>query len=1448
MWNSPDTAIAVVGFAGRMPGAATVEAIWPILEAGQCVIRSIRPEEAEDGRAEGINPLAPNWVGVAADIPDAYEFDAGFFGMTKRDAELMDPQHRFLMECASGALQHAGIWPQMFDGRIGLYVGATMSRYLLRLLSNQHLRYEFGSDQIAFGNNLDYLATAISYRLGLTGPCLTIQTACSTSLVCVHAAVESLLADECELALAGGVSIRVPQVTGYMFRDGGILSADGTVRPFDASARGTVIGNGGGIVVLQRLEDALAQGSTIWGIVRGSAVNSDGSAKVGFTAPSYAGQRDAVCAALNAADVAPETISYVEAHGTGTTVGDPIEFAALTDAFRLCGAKQRQYCSIGSIKANIGHLDAAAGVAGLLKLLLMFKHGRTVPLAGFKTGNPLISFGDSPFFVTRVAADWPCEGGVPRRAFISSLGIGGTNAHIVLEEAPPRAVRPLMLGSEILALSAHTSEALNATKYQLAEALAGMAEAEPADLARTLQEGRPIRGLRWTAVVSTRDEALSALRAQSADPQSDERVAPRLIWAFSGQGAGYDQRIANVIEAERVARDTCDGCIAVLPAELRDQLARVLYKGITNEPLAQSTVFVLQIALAELWKSWGVHPVAVVGHSLGEYAAAVTAGIFDLNTALELVVERQSLMARAPAGVMLAVEAPHAIVEALLPGDLDIAVRNTPQRCVIAGPHAGIEQFSQKLSSVGIPNRKLATLGAFHSRLMQSAVRPFLEAVSGKSRSRALLPFLSGMTGLWETPERTTSAEYWATQIRGTVEFAGALGLLAEGGGWVALEIGTDGTLTTLATEVGLRAIPTLGGGRQGPRAPLLEAAACLWQNGCSLDWPAMRRNSAARRVPLPPTELHRVRLLIEASPDSRAPVREEDHEQWFQVPCWTAKPFIPQDRGDFSQRRVVLIGSESEMASKIATRLTDEAALVHQVSADFLQVGGDIAEASARLVATLQWSAQKLGDLPTDIIDVSGTVATSCKDPTFAFFRALSSLRAAAALQSSSLQGLVVLSAGADAVIPGDIPSPELGMLSGLCLVGRQEFGHLQVQRIDMPQHAQSNDLDMLLSVLRAGIDSPEIGIRQGAVWSLSFETVSLPRRRSGFRRGGTYMILGGLGRFGLAIASYLRREYEAHVVLVTRGLESSGIADPKAVHRATQLAQSAALAGSYRVEHAELSDLASVEAMFQRVEASGRINGVIHAAGSIDFNAYVTLEEMDNAAAQMHFGPKVKGLCHLERILSEREVDFCLFISSLSPFLGGLGLGAYAAAHSFMDRAAVRFRAKGIRCQTINWEGWLPQAAEAQSRLGQDLTTFGLSDAEMAACAERLIAVPELLQGIVATTDLNRRRRAWTNSLHSEAKGNSVAIESSPSGARTMLRAIVTDLLGKDDIGDSDNLFELGANSLTAVQLAARVRKTGRELRLRAIFETPTIDAMAEAICASDANARESRPGGAD
>ncbi|HEY9009595.1 MAG TPA: beta-ketoacyl synthase N-terminal-like domain-containing protein, partial [Devosia sp.] len=876
----------MIGLTGRFPGARDVEQYWRNIAGGvESISKFSDSELAAAGHDVAELKSVPGFVPARGVMADADLFDAGFFGFSGTEAAVIDPQQRLFLEASWELLESAGYDPEAYEGLIGVYAGMGGNGYYLHYLhGRKDVTRLVGDRVVSLGNDKDFLATRVAYKLNLKGPALNINTACSTSLVTVCQACQELMSFQCDLALAGGVSINFPQKAGVYYQEGGVFSPDGHCRPFDAQAAGTVSSDGLGIVLLKRLSEAIADGDQIHAVIRGFGRNNDGSGKVGFTAPSVDGQSEAILTAQSMAGFDPATITYLEAHGTATPLGDPIEIAALTQAFRF-ETEAKNFCAIGSVKGNIGHTNTAAGIAGLLKTILALRNQQLPPTINYTAPNPKIDFADSPFFVNTQLTDWKPAG--PRRAGVSSFGLGGTNAHVVLEEAPALEPSAPPRGEQVLVLSAKSSAALDTATANLLAHLKEHPEINLADAAYTLQVGRRHFAHRRSVVCRDVPDAIRTI--EKRDPKriaTYERDldadAPAVVFMFPGQGSQYVGMGADLYRDQPVFKEEMDRCAVILkPAldglDLRDILYPAADKTKEAEELliqtriTQPALFAIEYALAKLWMSWGVQPAALTGHSLGEYVAACLAGVFSLEEALALVAQRGKLIQALPRGSMMAVSMTEAELKTILPPNLSIAGVNGPMQCVVSGTTEDITAFEATLKAAGKPGRPLHTSHAFHSAMMDPVVATFAECVRRAKRSEPTIPFLSNLTGKWITPAEAIDPQYWARHLRQAVRFADGVKELLKNPNAVFLEVGPGTTLGSLtkfqANKADNRAI--LSSLRHAKEelpdlTAMMAALGQLWQRGIKPDWSAIHGGLKRHRVILPGHPLQRQRHWIE--------------------------------------------------------------------------------------------------------------------------------------------------------------------------------------------------------------------------------------------------------------------------------------------------------------------------------------------------------------------------------------------------------------------------------------------------------------------------------------------------------------------------------------------------------------------------------------------------------
>lgn len=952
--SMPTDAVAVVGMALRVPGADTPDQFWQNVRDGVESIRFFTDEELLAAGVAAQDLADPAYVKAFGALEGVGDFDPRFFGFSPREAQMLDPQHRLFLQCAYQALEHAGCTADPDSTVTGVYAGVGESSYLQHnLLAHEGLVERIGAFQSALGNDKDFMPTRVSYKLDLRGPSVSVQTGCSTSLVAVHMASQALINGECDVALAGGATVNALQELGYRYEEGGVLSPDGHCRAFADNAGGAVPASGAGVVVLKRLDSALTDGDVIHAVIRGTAINNDGSRKVGFTAPSIEGQADAVAEALSVADVDPDTVTYVEAHGTGTRIGDPIEVAALHHAFGDTGADHR--CALGSVKTNIGHLDTAAGVIGLIKATLALRARELPPSLHCDNPNPGLALTDGPFYVNTELTPW--QGDV-LRAGVSSFGIGGTNAHVILEQAPQRPPAGPGRGRQVLPLSAATPTALDTAAAELAAHLRERPQERLDDVAYTLQRGRRTLPYRRFVVAGSTQEAAEALSgpapAHPAGPETDRDR--EVVLAFPGQGAQRIGMGSALYEREPVFRAEVDRAAEIVLPLLGEDIRALLYPGeperetaqekIRQTRYAQPALFVVEYALATLWASWGIRPAAMLGHSLGELVAACLADVMAYEDALRLVAVRGRLMQDAPAGAMSAVPLPEDEITPLLGTGVALAAVNGPRECVVSGPVEAVEAVEASLAARGVATKRLRTSHAFHSRMMAGAADAFEAEVARVTLTTPQVPFVSNVTGTWITDEEATSPAYWARHLRSTVRFGEGLRTVCHPG-TTLLEVGPGHVLVGLAragndVHGAVASLPSAGPDADAENE-VLTAAGELWRLGAPLAWDALHAEATPRRTVLPTYPFERERCWIDRPRGTRTARLNPDGlaVRGFRR---VGPPTRAAAREDAAPVAWLVVTDEAGALDGLAERLRSEKRHVIEVPADALGTQHDCA------------------------------------------------------------------------------------------------------------------------------------------------------------------------------------------------------------------------------------------------------------------------------------------------------------------------------------------------------------------------------------------------------------------------------------------------------------------------------------------------------------------------
>lgn len=1554
--------IAIIGMTGRFPGAPDVEQFWRNLRDG---VESVTTFSEEELLANGVPAhvaQAPTYVPKRPVLDNVRGFDASFFGFSPREAEITDPQHRIFLECCWEVLEQGGYGAAEHRGRVGVFGGTNISTYMLRIMmaANGTMQEVGEADayQFVIGNDKDSLATKVSYKLALDGPSLTVQTFCSTALVALHLACQSLRSSECELALAGGVSIHTPDRVGHLYVPGGMESPDGHVRTFDADANGTMFGDGAGVVLLKRLSRAQADGDTVLAVIRGSAINNDGALKVGYTAPSVVGQAAVVADAMANAGVTAEDIGYIEAHGTATPLGDPIEVAALTRAFG--DTEHKQYCPIGSVKTNIGHVAAAAGATGLIKTALALRHKQIPPSLNFSTPSPEIDFENSPFYVNTELSTWDAREGRPRIAGINSLGMGGTNVHVILEEAP--APVPASQGDgpdrrfELITVSGRSEAAADAVVGRLVEHLAFQPQLPLADVAGTLQAGREIFEHRRVLVTDLLSDVVANAGVASsggnpappgmlvrADPTRDRPVN----FLFAGVGEHYPGMVAELYRREPELRSIVDECSAVLREALAVDLVPLLTtprtasggedsallamlgrapasedpnrKALARTELAQPAVFVAEYAIARLLMSWGLRPSMMLGYSLGEYVAACLAGVLSLQDALRLVAFRAALISKLPSGAMLAVpRGPEDLRKAhgdLFEAGIDISAVNGPEITVVGGEVHYIKEFAARLAREDVPSTQLLTTHAFHTRMLEPARDELVGWVTANLRPQApQLPYVSNVTGEVATEELVTDPEYWARHMCSPVRFADGLARLLADPDPALLEIGPGqslGAMTRVHPDckqqrwpLVMAALPASADPRPDDRV-LTEALGQLWLTGVAVDWESYQRGRALRRVPLPSYPFQRKDYWLETvrqeGPASGSPglalvgsagLADADNP----AAVLTSMPLLPE--ADWLHAQIWrqsaprlgrvgparwLVFTDDGIADEVSERLCGR----------FVETGGEVVRVrpgggfasidggyevrpgdAADLRAVLRELREGNG-LPERVVHL-WSLSTEPVDLTApdgmdrALARGTHSLIAFA--QAASDVGaeswvLDIVTTGTHQVTGAEQVRPENATLLGPVRLVPVEYPGVRCRLVDLDA-AELGDAERVADGLAAefgGALDAVVALRGGRRWLPDYESLEAvdPDTVNPLREQGVYLITGGLGGIGLAMAEGLAREFRARLVLFGRtGLPPRDTWDAVLAKPGVNEEVRRRLTGVRRLEElgAEVlvvtGDVGRQEDVDAAVRAAvdrfGALNGVLHAAGlpGVGLMQFKTRAEVEKVLA-----PKVAGTLALDRALQGMDVDFlALFSSITSSTGGGPGQVDYCAANAFLDTYAHAATSNGHRTIAINWGEWEWNAwaagltgysPEVQQFFRDFRKQFGIgfeagwrSFRRVLASGQRQIVVStQDFAGMVAASGLFTVELAVAahsadpgGGRHPRPELNTAFV--APNGpAETAIAEVWAELLGLEKVGTEDNFFELGGNSLVGVEIMIRIRrKLGvEELAPHVLYEAPTVGALA-------------------
>jgi acyl transferase domain-containing protein len=1498
--------LAVVGMGCRFPGGANdPEAFWRLLHDGVDAISEVPPDRWPVDAYYDPDPAAPGKMNTrfGGFLDQVDGFDAPFFEISPREATAMDPQQRLLLEVAWEAFENAGISPDRVRGtQTGVFLGVMSFDYAALQIDDPR-RIDLYTMP---GGAHSVFAGRLAYVFDLRGPAVAIDSACSSSLVALHLACESLRRRESDLALVGGVNVILSPLGTIGQTKLRIMASDGRCKTFDARADGYVRGEGCGVVLLKRLSDARAAGDRVLALVRATAVNHDGRS-AGLTAPNGLAQQAVIRRALASAGLGPADIGYVEAHGTGTALGDPIEVEALSEVFREAVSAGHR-CLLGSVKTNIGHLEAAAGMAGLAKVVLSLQHGEIPPHLHFRTLNPHISLDGTPFVIPTALEAW-AENGKLRRAGLSAMSFSGTNAHAIIEEAPaPRPPGASSRSAQLLVVSAASAPALEAATDRLVRHLRAHPEEDLADVACTLQAGRRHFAHRRALVCTDAADAAAVL--ETRDPrrllgaiQNAEDVGAAFM--LSGVGDHYVGMGRQLYETEPTFRAEIDRCATMLapllgldlrtvvfgdapeaPAAGGMDLRKLLRRGpvppdpqaerLNRTRIAQPAVFVVEWALARLWMSWGIRPRAMIGHSIGEWVAACLAEVFTLEDALRLVARRAELIEELPPGAMLALPLAERSVERLLDDEVSVAAVNGPDLTVVAGSLAAIDALAARCAADGLVVRRVPTSHAFHTAMLAPAAARLAEEVARVPRQAPRLPYVSNVTGTWVTAAEATAPEYWAHHMCAPVRFSDGVATLARARVRVLCEVGPGQALSAFAMQQAtaeMAVVPTLrhAADRQGDAAFLLGALGRLWLAGVTVDWDAVWAAEGRRRIAAPTYPFENRRYFVARTPAAPAAATEgllglekaPDVEDWFWLPGWRQADGLP--RIDGRRRWLVLEddgGLGAALIARIIARGEDVVRVRRGMGFGCTADGRFVLDPTARvgwdgLVAALR----RAGRLPDTIVhcwslDRAGGSALE------RFERAqergfLSLVLLAQAFADAAPRRLLAVTGGIHDVVGGDVVAPEEATVIGACRTIPIESPTLRCRAVDLGPETGVGAVDRLLAEADRDGDDPVVALRGEHRWVPSFTRVrSAEDRRPPLREQGVYLVTGGLGGLGLAMAEHLARAVRARLVLVgrtglpTRETWDAWLAghpdDDRTSARIRKVRALEALGSEVMTAVADVVDLDRMRAVV--AEARGRfgtIHGAIHTAG-VAGSGLVALATVEGARAVL--GPKAVGALVLDAALGDEPVDFVALFSSVIALTGAVGGADYCAANAFLDAFA---SVPGRRRLAIGWSGWqwdpfqderlagLPDAqamARAlRERVGIDFDEGGEAfDRALALGCSRVIVSTQHLDAFLAQVAAVQDPTALAAlGTPAEAHGRPALTTPYIAPADELeqgLAAIWGEVLGIDAVGVHDNFLELGGNSLAGMQIMARIHdRLGLDLSVRALFEDPTVAGMA-------------------
>lgn len=1476
--NSEDD-IAIIGMSGRIPNSKTFEEFWNHLLEGKDLIHHFTQNELEEKGISSELYKNPDFVSAKGILDNIENFDAEFFGYSAREVELMDPQLRLLHECAWEALEDAAIDPERTKDKIGVYTGTSPNHSWINRFSNNMSSTEQFSAMLL--NDREFFSTQLSYKLDLHGPSVTMQTACSTSLVNIAIANKSLLNHDCDVALAGGITVSSPNSVGYMYQDGMIQSKDGYCRPFDEEGSGTVFGDGAGIVTLKRYKDAKRDGNPIHAVIKAVEINNDGSRKVGYTAPSVEGQAEVLKNTYKRNNINPDNIDYIETHGTATRMGDPIEIEALSTLFHENNEKS---IAIGSVKSNLGHLNSAAGIVGLFKTIMSMKNETIPPTINYEKPNKEINFKNTPFYINTNPIYWKSNE-KPRMAGISSFGIGGTNAHIVIQEEKKQIENKKANQSNLLLLSARTENSLQEITDNIKKFIINNPEIPVESIANTLSKGRKQFDYRKSLVLSS-----------SKDLEEDNYIETKafkgknkdgIIFMFPGQGSQYSNMMKDLYDNEPVFRRELDYCFTFIIENYEIDLKNIVnseQENINETQYTQVILFIYEYSMAKFLEKCGVKPNYMIGHSIGEYVAACLADVFSLESAIDIVIARGKLMQNLQSGSMLSVQATEDFLVTRIGENISIAAVNAENSCVLSGEHEYIHEIEKTLKNEGIATSLLKTSHAFHSHMMEGILEEFKEVLQKHEFKEPQIPFLSNVTGDWIQTKDAINVSYWVNHIRSTVRFNDELTTLFELNNLSFIEVGPGNTLTSLIKKHKDKDDNYVINLVRHPQEQVddykyfLKKIGELWSNGHEVTIENRNELYYNQMVSLPTYPFERKKYWIEeqesmCSTNDKKLVKKE-MKDWFYLPSWEHSPknlnnLERKDKNTWlvlnnnSKNHKLLMDGLIELGDNIISVIQGNE---YEENEETFTINPSKIEHYNKLMNTL---SQKNINI-TNVLHLwecsndEESILTSEDHIINGYYSLIFLSQSIANQKEISSCTIYVVTTNMHLVTGNEIIHPEKSLLLGPCKVIPQEYNHIKCSNIDIdyssdiPIWKTKESIQLILKEIYSSEIEQIVAYRNRKRWIQSYKEINLEQENNTLEKiekGGVYLLVGGLGNIGTILSKTLAKEKNTHLYITGRSelppriewgyyINERQSEENSIVNKIKTILMLEKLGATVNFISADASDFEEMNNVIERIYSEhNKLNGVFYAAGLPGNSSFRPINEIVNVEIEEQFNSKIQGLNILEEVLIGTEIDFCLVFSSISSILGGLGFSAYSAANIYIDSFILN-KNKNAKNPWIcvNWEAW-NFWGDLENNVGESIDALAILPEEGETLFNYILSSASYRHVLVSTGDITNRINQWLflneekDETHRGVKNERPELDSDFIEPRDKIEKTLCkiwgDFMGLEKVGINDNFFDLGASSLDIVQVTNIINKSLKtNVAVVTLFTYPTISELVKYI----------------